>query len=91
VDVLRQNKDCCIGFHEKHWNGVTREGVRLVLDLVEKNPKKRLSAQDALKSAWFTEQASEPIYVPEVSGSLGEDIPIATPTNAIPAEIFRRM
>ena len=41
-------------FSEEEWNDVSNEAKKLIKKMLEKNPRKRISALNALKDDWFT-------------------------------------
>ena len=52
-EVLMKNRDGIVLFDEKNWSAVSEEGKDIVSKMVNKNPKERIAAQDALEHKWF--------------------------------------
>ena len=52
--MLQKNKAGIVDFNQLYWNCVSPEAKRLVARMVEKNPKNRCTAQEALQDPWFS-------------------------------------
>ena len=52
-EIFRKILDGNFTFRHKIWNKISTEAKNLVLKLLQVNPAKRLSAQDALEDVWF--------------------------------------
>jgi len=62
-EVLLKNKNCQIKFPEKYWGKVSKLGVDLAKRLVCDDPRKRPSAEEALRHPWFSGFLAIPHYV----------------------------
>lgn len=51
---MKANKKCDIKFNDKEWSQISPEGKDLTMMMLEKNPKLRLSAKEAMNHPWFT-------------------------------------
>ena len=52
-EIFRKILDGNFTFRHKIWNKISTEGKNLVLKLLQVNPAKRISAQEALEDVWF--------------------------------------
>ena len=52
-DIIAVNKKCDINFQDAQWPGVSDEAKDLVRLMLHDDPTQRISAEDALKHAWF--------------------------------------
>ena len=52
-EIFKKILDGNFSFRHKIWNKISTEGKNLVLKLLQVNPMKRLSAQEALEDVWF--------------------------------------
>lgn len=52
-EVFEAVKKKKIVFESEYWGNVSEEGKNLVSRLLERNPKKRLNAEEALRHPWF--------------------------------------
>lgn len=46
-------------FHEKYWGHVSEDAKTLIRRMLTVNPDARISAQEALESAWITADSNE--------------------------------
>ncbi len=59
-ETLEKNREAAVEFDPEIWDKISEEAKDLLMRLIEKDPKQRLSAIDALKHPWFVcdEEAS---------------------------------
>jgi len=55
-EILLKNRLCEISYPPKHWDKISDNARDLCQKLLEKDPAKRLSAEDSLKHPWFQQQ-----------------------------------
>ena len=53
-EVLAKNKEGTVSLVDGHWAGVSRVAKDLVAKMVAKDPRERVTAQEALNHCWFT-------------------------------------
>lgn len=52
-EVIKLNKLCKVEFSEKAWSNVSQNARELVELMLERDPAKRISCEEALKHDWF--------------------------------------
>lgn len=58
--ILNKNKEAKLDLKAKKYECIASDGIDLLVKLLEKDPKKRVSAKDALKHPFFTND--KPVY-----------------------------
>lgn len=76
-EILIRNRTCRIYFQQKYWEGISQEGVSLVIALTEKIPLRRPTAVEALTHAWFSLGLSH--VSPDSPTNPQTDIPVFSP------------
>jgi len=57
-ELIKDNKEAKVEYPESEWNTVSIEGRDLIEKMLERDPKKRITASEALRHAWITRRAS---------------------------------
>ena len=57
-EILIKNKKCQVEFPEKYWGKISDTAKDLVLKMMQKDPKDRITAKEALEHEWFTQDQS---------------------------------
>lgn len=52
-EVIKKNSDCEIDFEAKYLQTVSQEARDLLFKMLEKDPKERITAEEALKHHYF--------------------------------------
>lgn len=58
-EILLKNKRCEIEYPAKYWNKISDKAKDLVALMLKKDPKERITAEDALKHSWFNQDENE--------------------------------
>ena len=58
-EILVKNKKCEIHYPGKYWDKISAEAKSIVGLMLKKDPKERISAEDALQHKWFNQQENE--------------------------------
>jgi len=58
AELVAANKAAKIDFPEDEWKDISQEGRDLICKMAEPDPRKRISAADALKHPWFQRTAA---------------------------------
>ena len=53
AEVFEKIRNASFHFHHKEFNDCSEEVIDLIKKLLQKDPKKRLSADEAIKHKWF--------------------------------------
>ena len=76
-----------VAFYDDQWKHVSSEARDLVMRLLEKDPRKRMSVRDACRHAWVLVNDGDthchPLHDPVVANVSGSDAMIATASNDI--------
>lgn len=63
-------EECCAGriiFHERYWKDVSQDAKDFILTLLQSDPQKRVTSEEALKHQWLTgESAGDRDLLPEI-------------------------
>ncbi|RHZ47379.1 serine/threonine-protein kinase [Aspergillus thermomutatus] len=66
-DLIEECRAARIVFHERYWRDVSNDAKDFILSLLQPDPAKRPTSQDALKHPWLTgESASDRDLLPEI-------------------------
>ncbi|KAH2113714.1 hypothetical protein KXW65_003520 [Aspergillus fumigatus] len=66
-DLIEECRAARIVFHERYWRDVSKDAKDFILSLLQPDPAKRPTSQDALKHPWLTgESASDRDLLPEI-------------------------
>ncbi|GIJ98358.1 hypothetical protein Aspvir_000475 [Aspergillus viridinutans] len=66
-DLIEECRSARIVFHERYWRDVSKDAKDFILSLLQPDPAKRPTSQDALKHPWLTgESASDRDLLPEI-------------------------
>ncbi|KAJ6188218.1 hypothetical protein N7519_003126 [Penicillium mononematosum] len=67
LGVITYTLLCRIIFHERYWRDVSQDAKDFILSLLNADPSKRVSSEEALKHVWLTgETASDRDLLPEI-------------------------
>lgn len=58
-EIIRNNKECLITYDASDWSNITTEGKDITMRMLEKDPKTRITAKEALDHSWFTLEQTE--------------------------------
>jgi len=73
ADLVEECKSGRIIFHERYWKDVSKDAKEFILTLLQPEPKRRATSQDALKHIWLTgETASDHDLLPEIRAYLAK-------------------
>ena len=72
TDMYEHIKNCRYEFHSPWWDNVSKNAQDLVRNLLVKDPKKRFTAQQALKHPWVVGNAAPPNHMEETQLKLKE-------------------
>lgn len=66
-DLIEECRSARIVFHERYWRDVSKDAKDFILSLLQPDPAKRPTSQEALKHPWLTgESASDRDLLPEI-------------------------
>ncbi|GFF55860.1 calcium/calmodulin-dependent protein kinase [Aspergillus udagawae] len=66
-DLIEECRCARIVFHERYWRDVSKDAKDFILSLLQPDPAKRPTSQEALKHPWLTgESASDRDLLPEI-------------------------
>ena len=66
-DLIEETRSGRVVFHERYWKGVSKDAKDFILTLLQPDPSKRPTAEEALKHPWLTgETATDYDLVPEI-------------------------
>ncbi|CAK72710.1 unnamed protein product (macronuclear) [Paramecium tetraurelia] len=68
--IVKRIQQGNIYFEQQQWKSVSNEAKDLIMQLLNKNPKKRLSANKALLHPWIQKYTSEELEAPELKNVL---------------------
>ena len=57
-DLFRKIRSADFKFHQKYWEGVSSEAKELVIGLLQADPSRRLTSEQALNSKWLLKERS---------------------------------
>ena len=67
TDLIEECRTGRIIFHERYWRDVSQDAKDFILSLLNADPSKRVSSEEALKHVWLTgETASDRDLLPEI-------------------------
>ncbi|KAL4800760.1 Calcium/calmodulin-dependent protein kinase [Aspergillus venezuelensis] len=67
TDLIEECRSGQVIFHERYWKGVSKDAKDFILSLLQVNPSKRPTSEDALKHPWLKgESASDRDLLPEI-------------------------
>lgn len=67
ADLIDECKSGRIVFHERYWKDVSKDAKEFIMTLLQPDPKKRATSQQALDHIWLTgENASDHDLLPEI-------------------------
>lgn len=67
TDLIEECRAGRIIFHERYWKGVSQDAKAFILDLLQADPSKRVTSDEALKHTWLTgKTASDRDLLPEI-------------------------
>jgi serine/threonine protein kinase len=52
-EILLKNKRCEIAYPAKYWDKISPEAKDLVHKMLQKDPRQRINAREALQHYWF--------------------------------------
>ena len=58
-EILLKNKKCEVEYPSKYWDKISDKAKDLVNKMLHKDPAERISAEEALKHPWFTQDEHE--------------------------------
>eukprot|EP00826_Nyctotherus_ovalis_P010352 TRINITY_DN12739_c0_g1_i4.p1 TRINITY_DN12739_c0_g1~~TRINITY_DN12739_c0_g1_i4.p1 ORF type:complete len:374 (-),score=83.88 TRINITY_DN12739_c0_g1_i4:70-1191(-) len=58
-EIVRNNRECNVRRHTSDWARITPEGKDLTLRMLEKDPRLRITAKEALDHPWFMLEQTE--------------------------------
>ncbi|KAJ5899248.1 hypothetical protein N7495_003992 [Penicillium taxi] len=66
-DLIEECRAGRVIFHERYWHGVSQDAKEFILSLLQCDPSKRATSEEALKHIWLTgESASDRDLLPEI-------------------------
>ena len=66
-DLIEECRTGKIIFHERYWRDVSKDAKDFILTLLQPDPAKRVTSEEALKHTWLTgESASDRDLLPEI-------------------------
>ncbi|EAW14359.1 serine/threonine-protein kinase [Aspergillus clavatus NRRL 1] len=66
-DLIEECRSGRIVFHERYWRDVSKDAKDFILSLLQPDPAKRVTSEEALKHPWLTgESASDRDLLPEI-------------------------
>lgn len=66
-DLIEECSTGRIIFHERYWRDVSKDAKDFILTMLQPDPSKRVTSEEALKHAWLTgESASDRDLLPEI-------------------------
>lgn len=72
-DLIEECSNGKIIFHERYWKDVSKDAKEFILTLLNPNPNKRASADEALKHRWLKgDTASEHNLLPEIKAYMAK-------------------
>lgn len=67
TDLIEECRSGRIIFHERYWRDVSQDAKDFILTMLQPDPAKRVTSEDALKHPWLTgETASDRDLLPEI-------------------------
>ncbi|KAL4955442.1 kinase-like domain-containing protein [Aspergillus filifer] len=67
TDLIEECRSGQVIFHERYWKGVSKDAKDFILSLLQVNPSKRPTSEEALKHPWLKgESASDRDLLPEI-------------------------
>ncbi|KAL4946403.1 Calcium/calmodulin-dependent protein kinase [Aspergillus oleicola] len=67
TDLIEECRSGQVIFHERYWKGVSKDAKDFILSLLQVNPAKRPTSEEALKHSWLKgESASDRDLLPEI-------------------------
>ncbi|KAJ5089690.1 hypothetical protein N7532_008374 [Penicillium argentinense] len=67
TDLIEECRGGRIIFHERYWKDVSQDAKDFILSLLQPDPSKRVTSEEALKHEWLTgESASDRDLLPEI-------------------------
>lgn len=67
TDLIEECRTCRIIFHERYWRDVSQDAKDFILTMLNADPDKRVTSEEALKHKWLTgESASDRDLLPEI-------------------------
>jgi calcium/calmodulin-dependent protein kinase I len=67
TDLIEECRSGRIIFHERYWKDVSQDAKDFILTLLQPDPNKRVTSEEALKHVWLTgETASDRDLLPEI-------------------------
>lgn len=58
-EILLKNKKCELEYPEKYWDKISEKAKDLVSKMMQKDPKDRITAEEALQHPWFNQDEAE--------------------------------
>ncbi|OCB89519.1 Pkinase-domain-containing protein [Sanghuangporus baumii] len=61
-ELIRETEECRLTFHDRYWKNVSALAKDFIKALVNPDPVKRLSAAEALRHPWLTEEIPDELH-----------------------------
>lgn len=76
AELAQANKEAKIDFPQEDWKHISADAKNLVQNMMNPDPKKRLSAKEAMDHPWFQKQLSDTVSLSRTTSLCAGEMPV---------------